>query len=374
MHVGFVEMRIAAVSIVKDEADVIEAFVRHNLVFIDRMFIIDDRSTDNTTEILRRLALENPAVTVLDDGWNGAFHQSKRTTAALNLVRKMEDWDCVVALDADEFICTDARSTFETEIRAIPPAAAGGFRAIHYCIYPMDDASIRDPLARIRHATPVSSGVFKSFATGELLKIEGLAFSEGNHVMVVDGVRVERTWPLPSVTLAHFPIRSMDQIVVKLLKHYVAWLSRADYQPIQNHTTIAATLALKSEPTFALDQKSKILPLYLAFAPEYADLGERPFHERQGVLKWPDLAVSPPYAPLLGLFEGLIDRMSVLDHLSMFSGERDQVAALKRLVEDNKRLRDELYTLKHSRTAAGKNYLGTISARLRRSWRKRFRP
>ena len=169
-------MRIASVSIVKDEADILEAFVRHNLVFIDRMFIIDDQSSDNTSEILRRLALENPSVTLLDDGWNGAFHQKKRTTAALNLVRKIEDWDCVLALDADEFISTDARSTFETEIRAIPPASPGSFRAVHYCIHPTDDSSIHDPLARIKHATSVSSSIFKSFLTRELLTDRGSGF------------------------------------------------------------------------------------------------------------------------------------------------------------------------------------------------------
>ena len=52
-------MRIASVSIVKDEADIIEAFVRHNLVFVDRMFIIDDRSSDNTSEILQGSPLKS---------------------------------------------------------------------------------------------------------------------------------------------------------------------------------------------------------------------------------------------------------------------------------------------------------------------------
>ena len=364
-------MRIASVSIVKDEADIIEAFVRHNLVFIDRMFIIDDRSTDNTSEILRRLALEHPSVTLLDDGWNGAFHQQKRTTAALKLVRQMEDWGCVLALDADEFICTDGRSTFETEIRAIPPASPGGFRAVHYCIHPTDDTSIHDPLARIRHATSVSSSFFKSFPTRELLQIEDLAFNDGNHHVLVNGAMVENPWPLPSVMLAHFPVRSMDQIAVKLLRQYAAWRSRADYVS-QNRIGVNAALALKDEPTFALGHSSRVFPLYFHFAPNHTDLGKRPFRERQGVVKWPELAVSPPYAQLMGLFDGWISRLSVIDHLSMFSGESDQVAALRRLLDDRQRLRDELWTLNHSRVAAGKNFLATISAGLKQSWRKRF--
>ena len=365
-------MRIASVSIVKDEADIIEAFVRHNLAFVDRMFIIDDRSSDNTGEILRRLALETPSVTVLDDGWNGAFHQQKRTTAALDRVRKLEDWDCILALDGDEFICADARSTFEAEIRAIAPGSPGGFRAVHYCIHPADDASINDPLARIKHATPVSSGIFKSFLTRELLQKENLAFSDGNHYIHVNDARLENPWPLPSVVLAHFPVRSMDQIVVKLLRQYVGWLSRADYVG-HMRMSVKAALALKDEPCFALDHGSKIMPLYFNFVPNHIDLGERPFRERQGRLKWPELAVSPPYAQLLGLLDQWISRLYAIDHLSMFSGERDQVAALKRLLDEKKRLDEELWTLKHSRVAAAKNFLAAISAGLAHFWKKHFR-
>jgi hypothetical protein len=365
------KVRIASISLVKDEADIIEAFVRHNLVFIDRMFIIDDRSTDNTSEILRRLALENPSVTLLDDGWNGAYHQNKRTTAALKLVRKMEDWSCVLALDADEFICTDARSTFETEIRAIAPASPGGFRAVHYCIHPTDDSSIHDPLARIKHATSVSSGIFKSFLTRELLQIEDLAFSDGNHHVLVNGAPVENVLPLPSVMLAHFPARSMDQITVKLLRQYVGWRSRADYVG-QFRTSVNAALALKDEPTFTISNSSKVLPLYFSVVPNHTDLRGRPFRERQGAVKWPELAVSPPYAQLLGLLDGWISQLSVIDHLSMFSGESDQVAALRRLINEKERLRDEIWTLKHSRMAAGKNFLAIVLAGLRQSWIKRF--
>jgi hypothetical protein len=284
----------------------------------------------------------------------------------------LEDWDCVLALDADEFICTDARSTFETEIRAITPASPGGFRAVHYCIHPTDDPSIRDPLARIKHATPVSSGIFKSFLTRELLQMEDLAFSDGNHYAIVNGAQIEKSWPLPSVILAHFPVRSMDQIAIKLLRQYVGWLSRADYEG-HLRMSVKAALALKDEPSFALGHSSKVFPLYFNFVPNHNDLGERPFNERQGIVKWPELAVSPPYAQLMGLLDGWISRLSAIDHLSMFSGERDQVAALKRLLGDKSRLHDELWILKHSRVAAGKNFLATISAGLMHSWRKHIR-
>jgi hypothetical protein len=41
-------MRLAAVTMVRSECDIIEAFVRHNAAFFDRLYILDHRSTDTT--------------------------------------------------------------------------------------------------------------------------------------------------------------------------------------------------------------------------------------------------------------------------------------------------------------------------------------
>ena len=51
-------MKIASISMVKNEADIIESFVRHTLRFVDVMYIIDHLSTDNTWIILNNLQAE----------------------------------------------------------------------------------------------------------------------------------------------------------------------------------------------------------------------------------------------------------------------------------------------------------------------------
>ena len=43
-------MRLVAVSIVKNEADIIEAFVRHTLAWVDHHLVFDHDSTDGTRE------------------------------------------------------------------------------------------------------------------------------------------------------------------------------------------------------------------------------------------------------------------------------------------------------------------------------------
>ena len=46
-------MRLLGAAHVRNEADIVEAFVRHNLVLLDGIAIVDHASVDATPDILR---------------------------------------------------------------------------------------------------------------------------------------------------------------------------------------------------------------------------------------------------------------------------------------------------------------------------------
>jgi hypothetical protein len=48
-------MKIASVTVVRNECDIIEEFVRYNLNFFDEMHIVNHLSTDSTLNILLKL-------------------------------------------------------------------------------------------------------------------------------------------------------------------------------------------------------------------------------------------------------------------------------------------------------------------------------
>lgn len=363
-------MRIASISLVRDEADILEGFVRHNLHFVDRMYIIDDRSTDFSPEILRRLAAETDRVQLLDDGWTGAFHQAKRTTAAMRLIMTHEDWDIILPLDGDEFIAAPDRAVFEADLAAIPPGMAGAFAELRYFAGPNDDMSILDPLVRVRTALGHDpTGMFKSLATRQLLKEPTLAFDEGNHTLLTHGVRVP-TRTLPRAPLAHFAIRSVDQIAVKCLKHYVGWRSREDYTANFVPTLVGGAEALKAEPRFALASSAAVIPAYCAGYPLEHGM-DRPFVERRGTLKWPELAVSPPYAQVIGLFDQLIARASAGDALVRAAGGAADADAVARVIAERNAMQLERDRLLGSTSLLAKAYWRALGKRLRRSFRKR---
>ena len=46
-------MRLHGIAMVRNEADVVEAFVRHNLSILDALVVIDHGSVDGTAGIVR---------------------------------------------------------------------------------------------------------------------------------------------------------------------------------------------------------------------------------------------------------------------------------------------------------------------------------
>src|SRR5688572_791747 len=96
-------MRLIGVAMVRNEADVVEAYVRHNLRFLDQLVVVDHGSSDATAEILRRLRGEGlPLALGLDASIE--FHQGRVLSDAMRRALPQHDADYGFALDADEFI------------------------------------------------------------------------------------------------------------------------------------------------------------------------------------------------------------------------------------------------------------------------------
>ena len=96
-------MRLIAVSRVRNEADIIEAFVRHHARYFDLLVIDDDGSTDGTYEMLCSLQVAGLPLDVSRVPSTSGYEQSRHMTRLLRTaVDRRADW--VVPLDADEFI------------------------------------------------------------------------------------------------------------------------------------------------------------------------------------------------------------------------------------------------------------------------------
>ena len=249
-------MRLAGIAIVRNEGDIVEALVRHNATVLDRLYVVDNASSDATPEILRRLVASGLQVDLSHDT-GLPYYQSSKTTALIRTALEDEAWDCLFPLDGDEFLIPSNREALEAEIAALAPGEAGLLIPDHYAPLASDDQGEPDPVRRIVHRTagapaqPVTLG--KAIIPYVLARSPDVAIGEGNHHIVIGDRRAPERW-LASARVAHFPVRSVEQFVSKVVTTRLAWLSRGDYRAsLGAHVTIFYD-QLRDQPDITADR------------------------------------------------------------------------------------------------------------------------
>ncbi|MFO0043075.1 MAG: glycosyltransferase family 2 protein, partial [Pseudomonadota bacterium] len=109
-------MNLVGVAIVRNEADVVEAFVRH---YLDRLVVIDHQSDDATPALLAALRDEGLPLT-LRRFEDLACDHARRMTEALRLAAELHAADAYLTLDADEFLRCGSPSALREAVAAVP--------------------------------------------------------------------------------------------------------------------------------------------------------------------------------------------------------------------------------------------------------------
>jgi Glycosyl transferase family 2 len=116
--------RVVSLSMVKNEQDIIEPFIRHNVRFLDYMIILDNASVDETRRIALDCAREIGNVVVVDSE-EFSYTQAERMTRLLHHCQSAFFADFVLLLDADEFLGIGDRTAMTTILETIPPNGIG---------------------------------------------------------------------------------------------------------------------------------------------------------------------------------------------------------------------------------------------------------
>lgn len=201
----------AAVSMVRNECDIIELFVRINLRAFDHLYIADHGSSDGTAEILERLSCEGLPITVTPlDG----IHQTQAETLA-RLMREAAAtgrFRYVMPLDADEFFVPAAQWEWSSLDGLMGADAYGLVRWKTFVPVSGDYFGAPAPLHanfRPRSCEPVQ--YHKVVVPAALAAKAGLC--PGSHDLV-DVPAFVRRLELP-LELLHVPVRSSGQLVQK---------------------------------------------------------------------------------------------------------------------------------------------------------------
>ena len=210
-------MKITAITMVKNEEDILEAFVRHTLHYVDHLLVLENGSIDTTPQILQRLHDEGLPIEIRTDR-TFRYNQSEKTTQLYQqTITKRPDF--VIPLDADEFIQAPSTEIFRQQLERIPPNGVGTWPWRTYLPSNQDTADIPTRFCFAR----------KHEITGHkkvLVRVPGptdprLVITQGNH----SAKRNNRNLPaveLEHIYLAHLPIRSIQQLAQKVILGWMA--------------------------------------------------------------------------------------------------------------------------------------------------------
>lgn len=195
-------MTTFAISMVRDETDIVEASIRRMATQVDALIVADNLSTDGTTEILYRLADELPLEILHDD--EPGFWQSQKMSALATAAYDAGATH-IVPFDADEIWShPDGRIA---DVLAASDAAVFSAELRNYYCTSLDDPAEMDPFKRM---------VWREYESPWLPKVAfryepGAVIHQGNH-----GVDLPtRRRVVGGLQVRHFPYRSPDQMLSK---------------------------------------------------------------------------------------------------------------------------------------------------------------
>ena len=197
--------------VAKNEADIIEAMVRHNLSFLDKLHVVDNDSSDGTLEIVKLLAAEFPRRLTWSTDERPGHMQKVILNELLAAIERDENIAHVVLLDADEFIRA-SRDGFRGGLLGTDAPVL--FPWVTYVPTRFDDATEPNPALRIgRRRRRERPQHFKVTVPGRL--IGQVQIKAGSRYL--KGLDVPDSVVLAGASLAHFPVRSAEQLMSKVL-------------------------------------------------------------------------------------------------------------------------------------------------------------
>jgi len=220
-------MKLFGAAMLRNESDIVEAFVRHNLNVLDGLLVVDHGSIDGTSEILEALVREGLSLSVERDA-RGPQLQSEIITRQVRAAFA-RGADFVFALDGDEFVKAPSKSRLGDALRAVP---AGLHAVSHWQTYVPDFAAPAPahPLGLARRRLALERhGLHKVIVARHFVAEPESVVAGGNHLVLPHASDTAPAQPVRHarlsadvVAIAHLPVRSGRQLADKVR---IGWLA-----------------------------------------------------------------------------------------------------------------------------------------------------
>lgn len=201
-------MVTVGITMVRDEADIIEATVRRMAAQVDHVLVADNLSTDDTIGILGELEANGICRVVNDD--DPAYRQAQKMTHLAQLARELFDADWIVPFDADEVWYSPNGDRVADALDELVPHNQHVVAAEVFDHVPTGvDSDEPDPFVRMGWRRTERLSLPKVACKWR----PDLRIDQGNHGASYDAFAPAVFAPL--LVVRHFPYRSAEQFVRK---------------------------------------------------------------------------------------------------------------------------------------------------------------
>lgn len=257
------------VGMIKNEADIIESYIRYHLNIFDGLVLLDNGSTDRSPDIIRCLQSEGlPVYLEQDDSLE--YIQGDKTTELIKRTFNRFEPDFIFPLDVDEFLIAPEYSGNPRKLINNLSTSKIYYLEREYTYSPvnLNENELFIP-KRLTFASPIKDYWPKVVVSKKIMDAYSPSISGGNHDLIFDKKNI-RTEKLQSLKLRHFPYRSLEQLKSKITVGWINTLASYNYSEGFNYHWHALFDELKKNNfTIAVntisDHQEKYVPMNLSF-------------------------------------------------------------------------------------------------------------
>lgn len=222
--------RLSVISLIRNEADILPAFLRHCCELFDEILIVDHQSTDGSREIMEDARRAGFPIEIWNLRSRAYFQAALSNTFAGIAFDRGADW--VFFLDADEFLDVEDSPQLRSMLERTD-AEVGFLRWLNLAPLRLGSFDSFD-IAQDYMVAQAPSRYGKVALSRRILQRPGRYWVEGGNHSVSSVAEGEAT-ELPAQEIgriAHLPIRSMERLVRKVEGGVEAYLARGDQQDL----------------------------------------------------------------------------------------------------------------------------------------------
>lgn len=221
--------KIITLSMIKNEADIVETFVRYTMNFASKMVFIDNGSTDGSMEILKALIGEGFPIEIYIEA-DKFYDQYLLENQYIRKITEENQFDFMIPLDVDEFLASDGNLLEQFDL--LPSDRITMLNWKTYCI--ISDHKTGFFLDRIIHVRKNEDEVFtKVVLPFDLIRKNRILVTMGHHDIECE-TEIMKYVP-DEIYIAHFPVRSMEQIRLKIYQGIIAQLMSNCHRVVAFH-------------------------------------------------------------------------------------------------------------------------------------------